>query len=515
MFVIVFGGSPRSTSAQTIIYVDATAPGAGNGTTWSTSYRFLQDALADAATFPEFTSVEIRVAQGFYRPDQRELAPGGTGSRAESFLLLEFVSIQGGFAGLTEASPDDRNVILYPTILSGDLLENDVPEFLNMEENVFHVVAADAGVLDGVTIQGGNADAVVPNNYGAGMVIQGGGPLVRNCIFRWNRCTGDGAAVHISKDNGSRFFDCRFEENYAQNTGGAIRSVFSSPEFVRCDFISNTADSSGGAVVIDNSGCPDFWNCRFLSNNGNGGDGGGAVANTGSCTSIFANCLFAGNFGVDGGAIMCDAGIVNVYSSTFVANSTSDDGGAIALYSNGTEIDNSIFWGNTPDEISTGFSVATLRACDVQGGWAGAGSGNIDLDPMFLDVDGPDDDLLTLEDNNYRLMVGSPCIDQADAMNLPTDTSDVDGDGDDFELLPVDLDDTPRVLNLNLDMGAYESDHCPADSDGSGGIEVLDLLDLLAKWGLCSVPCPEDNDGSGTVDVLDLLDLLAAWGACP
>jgi subtilisin family serine protease len=54
---------------------------------------------------------------------------------------------------------------------------------------------------------------------------------------------------------------------------------------------------------------------------------------------------------------------------------------------------------------------------------------------------------------------------------------------------------------------------CPEDLDGSGDVDVTDLLDLLAAWGQSGVPA--DLDGSGIVDVGDLLQLLAAWGVCP
>ncbi len=55
---------------------------------------------------------------------------------------------------------------------------------------------------------------------------------------------------------------------------------------------------------------------------------------------------------------------------------------------------------------------------------------------------------------------------------------------------------------------------CPWDSDGSGGVGILDLLALLAAWG--SVPGgPPDFDGDGSVGILDLLTLLANWGPCP
>jgi hypothetical protein len=53
---------------------------------------------------------------------------------------------------------------------------------------------------------------------------------------------------------------------------------------------------------------------------------------------------------------------------------------------------------------------------------------------------------------------------------------------------------------------------CPADVNGDGAVDVLDLLAVLAAWG--QTGGPEDINGDGIVDVLDLLELLAAWGPC-
>jgi hypothetical protein len=52
------------------------------------------------------------------------------------------------------------------------------------------------------------------------------------------------------------------------------------------------------------------------------------------------------------------------------------------------------------------------------------------------------------------------------------------------------------------------------DLNGSGSVDVFDLLELLAAWGPCPPPtlCPADLDGSGSIDVFDLLALLANWG---
>ena len=64
-----------------------------------------------------------------------------------------------------------------------------------------------------------------------------------------------------------------------------------------------------------------------------------------------------------------------------------------------------------------------------------------------------------------------------------------------------------------------EPDPClAADINGSGEVNVIDLLRLLICFGLPAAPecVAEDINGDGTVDVLDLIDLLLAFGtSCP
>ncbi len=60
---------------------------------------------------------------------------------------------------------------------------------------------------------------------------------------------------------------------------------------------------------------------------------------------------------------------------------------------------------------------------------------------------------------------------------------------------------------------------CPADVNGDGAVNVLDLIDLLLCFGLpADPPCDagQDVNGDGSVNVLDLIDLLLEFGnACP
>lgn len=54
---------------------------------------------------------------------------------------------------------------------------------------------------------------------------------------------------------------------------------------------------------------------------------------------------------------------------------------------------------------------------------------------------------------------------------------------------------------------------CLGDSNGSGVIDVADLLGFLGKYGAPCVGCLEDLDGSGSVEVSDLLNLLPMFGS--
>ncbi len=54
--------------AGSVRYVDDDAPPGGDGTSWDTAYRFVQDALAFACD-PKNGVTEVRVGQGTYLPN--------------------------------------------------------------------------------------------------------------------------------------------------------------------------------------------------------------------------------------------------------------------------------------------------------------------------------------------------------------------------------------------------------------------------------------------------------------
>ena len=147
-------------SAQ-VLFVDADATGANNGSSWCDAYGFLQDALAAAVS-----GDTIRVANGTYTPSPCDPGPCSYTStspeRADTFQLITGVTLEGGYAGCGASDPDARDIVANETILSGDLSGDDLPDFTNNDENSFHVVIGigsdSTAIFDGFIITAGNAD---------------------------------------------------------------------------------------------------------------------------------------------------------------------------------------------------------------------------------------------------------------------------------------------------------------------------------------------------------------------
>jgi len=107
-----------------IVYVDDDAIGTNDGSSWENAYTFLPEALADANSAEK--PVEIRVAQGIYKPNQGLMAIPEFDWRTTTFQLISGVTLKGGYAGFGEPDPDARDVEVFETILSGDLAGDDM-----------------------------------------------------------------------------------------------------------------------------------------------------------------------------------------------------------------------------------------------------------------------------------------------------------------------------------------------------------------------------------------------------
>lgn len=327
-------------SAQ--VYVDRDATGANNGSSWADAYPDLQQALAATS------SGEIWVAEGRYHP-------GSVGQSGESFRLKSGVALYGGFAGV-ETARGQRNVALYPTLLDGDLAEDDTYgtgsnwwqfQWTNFGENSGRVVDASgvdaSAVLDGFSITAGYGINGSASNQGAGLFILNGSPTVRQCTFRYNSYA-RGAAVYV--DGGSpSFSDCTIRDGY--NFGRTASGVYvdrAQPVFTGCSFINHYTvtlfgGNDGSAVCAWFDADTTFIDCEFVDNQiGNwfaqgdpSGSYGAGIFNMGKLR--VDRCSFLGGYGNGGSGITTYGGLelsnslfFDNFARPYALNAAVDDG---------------------------------------------------------------------------------------------------------------------------------------------------------------------------------------------
>jgi len=513
--VIVLGLGTQA-SAQNARFVDDGAPPGGDGLSWATAFRHLQDALSAASAGG---IDELRIAAGTYCPDQ---GVGFTpGDRNASFHLLNNLAVRGGYAGLGAADPDARDPAVFVTTLSGDLAENDQPNWVNHSENSEHIVTAIAvgptANLDGVTLYGGYASAV--NNAGAGLYSQSAGPTIVNCVI--SECLaflGGGILIYGGAPN---FRDCRVNGNYAwSGRGGGLYVVSGgSPALSNCRFVNNQSHGGGGvgdggAIFIEFDAPVTLIDCLFLNNTSTGSSpsyaNGGAICSLGAgltainCrflhnsalvggavwvgrSSTFVNCLFTGNTSLVGGGMIAFNTPVTVTNCVLAGNNAPDGGGIALGFNAAATVTNSILWSNLSSgapslykaqihKLDDTASITLSYSC-VQGVFTPEPGedppdpanfpGCTEANPLLVDANGADN-IFGTEDDDVHVQPGSPCIDAGKNSAVPPDAFDLDADANTTEPLPFDLGgaarfaDDPAAPNVGLgtpplvDMGVYE-----------------------------------------------------------
>ena len=377
------------------IYVDASRPTNGNGSSWAAAFNNLPDALTAAFQSPACAPV-IEVARGTY-------------TNAGTFNIRAQTTVYGGFpnGGGTLAS---RNWQANPTILSN-------------APNLGTVVTINSPsgpdtVLDGLIIHGGaigihtlNSGPTLRNlivrrafsNHGGGIMAEfpTAGMLISNCIIS-NNVTGI-----IGHDGSLSVVDCGFYSNGSANGidyGGGIYAASTltngSWTFQRCVFSGNLASRGGSAAWVN-------------------------------YPTTFRDCLFAKNITTTGGGvILADSPNPTVLINCTVASNTATFGSGIGIdtYRDGNylTIENSIVWGNQGTSIYASIGNPSGANNLIQGG-----SG------------GPFQNVNPLLNADYTLPATSPAINSGlNSLILPGET---------------DLAGNPRVQSAIVDLGAYES----------------------------------------------------------
>lgn len=419
VFFIVFA----ITAHGTIRYVTPSGAGALDGTSWANAFpgTSLQAAI-DASAVND----EVWVAAGTYYTTT-------TTSRNISFSMRNGVTIYGSFVG-TETLISQRTLTNGLTsILSGEIGAAGIAD--NSYKVIYNQELDNTAIIDGFIVQDANdnrSPTNAGNGLGGGMYNHGynvGGychPIVRNCLFRQNTASWGAGAFNNGYGGGNTlptYINCIFSQNHALIEAGGMDSYgvggTASPTVINSIFYENTSATNVGAMYAwggNGGNChPVLINCAFINNTALNGYGGAFIADnldpsggtsSGSCTVTLQNCIVRNNSATGTGP-------------QFYVRGTGAQ--VVATYSN-----INLTGQSAPHIIS------------------GVGTGNIDADPLFLNIasgTGADGNWMTADDG-LQLQNLSPSIDT----------------GDNTGVALTDILANTRILNSVVDMGAYEFD---------------------------------------------------------
>jgi len=266
--------------------------------------------------------------------------------------------------------------------------------------------------LHGFTFSNGYASGVGFDGNGGAVFCYFGG-YVSNCAFVLNSADNFGGGLFLHK-NGTVIFSAFASNNAAR--GGAVYCD-SGGYVLNCIVTNNSASYRGGGVYSYNQG---KIRSSLISYNYSAGNGGGlAMFHSGgkaeSCTITENN---SGNRG--GGLYSRDGGTVK--------NSI--------IYNNYATVAANSNWYSQVIGTDYGRAITYCNTAPITGMPAGSGN-NIDFNPQFVSI----------ANHNFRLQPISPCIDS--------------GNNSVWMIGALDLDGNPRIINLIVNRGAYESSATP------------------------------------------------------
>jgi hypothetical protein len=230
-------------------WVDDSAAPNGDGTSYTTPYDTLEEALND-----DFDSGDtIYIAEGLYIPIQ-------TGDPGDEYFVLPptvTVHIRGGYPDGFTSGWDPA---AHPTVLSADVNDDDAGDFgTNRSDNLDHILSGDG--LGEVTISG---------------------VVFRGCE------TGGGPAFEATGDSKPSLIDCQF---FSNDTSSPTADVAPGSRVERCVFAGNRA--SYGALELGGVDGIEIVECVF-SDHGSGRPLQ-IYAESGDDTIVIVNCTVAGN----------------------------------------------------------------------------------------------------------------------------------------------------------------------------------------------------------------------------
>lgn len=230
--------------------------------------------------------------------------------------------------------------------------------------------------------------------------------------------SGNGGGVYVNNSD-CVISNCIITGNAASGTGGGIYGTLYTPLVTGCVVSGNTAPDGGGAAGV-NGDLIVAVDCVFSNNNATIG---GALY-----FGVATNCLFVGNgntniVGGEGGATYLGA----LDNCTVVGNFSYGRGAC-----DGSYLANCIIYYNVTGSSPDCYQCRLTNCCT-----SSLANNGI---PVNCITNPPG--LVSLAGGNYRLQIGSPCINAGTNSAAPS---------------APDLDGNPRIFGGTVDMGAYEN----------------------------------------------------------
>jgi hypothetical protein len=331
------------------------------------------------------------------------LLPASAIAQNTWFVPDDFSTIQAGIDGSTNGD----TVIVRDGTYFENINFNGKAITLSSERGPVHTIIDANQIGSVVTFNSGESQ----NSTLEGFSIRNGVGSIGTTVFGTPVLAGGGLFIDGSSPS---IRDCFIYNNVlsSSGSGGGVWCFEASPQLDKCWIYGNSAEGGGGMFVHGTNCAPVLNECLLVGNSGT--SGGGCLLSWASPSAVFNHCTFSLNSASNGGAI-------NVNLSSM-------------------ELNNCILWENQgqwgPEIYVYNGQSVTVTYSNIKGGFIG--TGNIDLDPQFVDPV-----------NNFDLQSSSPCIDAGDPASAP------DPDG------------------TRTDMGAFYFDQ-------SGGAPTLSVSNLVA-----------------------------------
>ncbi|MFN7929951.1 MAG: hypothetical protein U0Y68_18785 [Blastocatellia bacterium] len=196
--------------------------------------------------------------------------------RSRSKATWRFTAVS--LSGQNSLSQRDLNPATNDTVLSGDLNNNDGPDFFDhIEDNCYHVVTGsgtdNTAILDGFTITRGWAY----NLSGGGNLNVTGSPTLTNLIISGNIAVFFGAGIENQEDSNPTLTNVIISGNAVSGLGGGMANFSSNPALTNVIISGNSGifgDNKGGGLANIGSS-PTLTNVTITGNTAASGQGGG------------------------------------------------------------------------------------------------------------------------------------------------------------------------------------------------------------------------------------------------